>query len=107
MDFLPEHIEAVLYGSTIVVRKGIDPFKEKLYIYHEMGHHYLHSLCIGYYQTDKIMVIKQEKEAETFATLILFPSMERIETEKDFIMTSGLPEKSAKLRINFWKRTGI
>lgn len=99
--------EAALLNDMIVVVRNGNPFIERLRVLHELGHHYLHSLCIGYYQTDKIMVIKQEREAETFAALILFPSLEKIETEKEFIITSGLPEKTAKLRINFWRRTGI
>lgn len=107
VDFLPDDVQAAFYESLIVVKKNSSPLIERLYILHELGHFFLHSMCIGYYQTDMIRVIKQEKEAEIFATLVLFPSLEKIETEKDFIMKSGLPEQTAKLRINFFRKTGI
>ncbi len=107
VDFLPSDVEAALYHDIIIVRKGEDPFREKLFVLHELGHFYLHSLCIGYYQSDLISVVKFEKEAETFASLILFPTIDAFETEKDFMMQSKLPPKTAKLRINFFRKTGI
>lgn len=107
VDFLPEHTDAALYHDMIALKKNETPLMEKLYILHELGHHFLHSLCIGYYQSDLISILKFEKEAETFAALVLFPSIESFETEQDFINQCGLPPKTAKLRINFFRRNGI
>lgn len=101
------HGVAAIYGDMIIVKKDENPFVEKLRILHELGHVYLHSMCIGYYQLDDVVVRKKEREAQTFATLVLFPSIDTFETERDFILQSGLPPKTAKLRINFFRRTGI
>ncbi len=91
----------------IIVVRDEDASKENLRILHELGHVFLHSMCIGFYQMDDVVVRKKEREAQTFATLVLFPSLDNFETEKEFILRSGLPEQTAKLRINFFRKTGI
>ena len=106
VDSLP-HGVATIYGEMIIVVKNENPSVEKLRILHELGHVFLHSMCIGFYQMDDFIVKKKEREAQTFASLILFPTIDNFETEQDFIQQSGLPPKTARLRINFFRRTGI
>src|SRR5689334_8336081 len=62
VDFLPNNIEAALYHDMILLKKNNNPFIEKLFILHELGHHYLHSICIGNYQADNILVRSKKKK---------------------------------------------
>lgn len=101
------HGLATIRGDMIYVVKDESPIIEKLRTLHELGHVFLHSMCIGYYQTDLIRVIKEEREAQTFATLVLYPSIDNYNMEKDFIAECGMPLDTAKLRINFFRKTGI
>jgi hypothetical protein len=106
-ESLPEGEDAHVLGNTIFVRSKLARIYETLCALHELGHSLVHAKCIGYRVSDELLVRKQEREAETFATLVLHPSLQDYKDEQDFIALSGLPAASAKLRINFFRRTGI
>lgn len=106
-ESLPEGEDAHVLGNVVFVRDKLPKIYEVLCVLHELGHNILHAKCIGYRVSDELLIRKQEREAETFATLVLHPSLKDYATEQDFISMSGLPAASAKLRINFFRRTGI
>jgi Zn-dependent peptidase ImmA (M78 family) len=99
--------DAEILGEVIFVRKELPDMYKLLCIGHELGHHVLHAKCIGYRITDKVLVKRTEREAETFASLILFPNLDAYESEQEFMKKSGLPPKTAKLRIQYFRRTGV
>jgi Zn-dependent peptidase ImmA (M78 family) len=101
------HTDAAIIGNVIFVRKNITPLYRNICVLHELAHHLIHAKCIGYRIEDKVLVSRDEREAETFAALVLFPSLKDYETEKQFKQESLLPPRTARARINYWKRTGI
>jgi len=106
-ESLPPGEDAHVLGNTIVVRNKLPQIYEVLCALHELGHTLLHAKCIGYRISDDLLVRKQEREAETLATLVLHPTLKDYKTEQEFVLNSGLPHSSAKLRINFYRRTGV
>lgn len=98
--------DAAVIGRIIFVRDRMPSIKRQLCILHELGHVLLHGLCIGYRMQDETFVKKQEREAETFAMLCLFPTVNDYDTEDDFIRRCGLSEATALLRLKYYRRTG-
>jgi len=95
-----------LFGTIIGVKRGL-PYKEEIAsIAHEICHDEFHSSCIAYRELKRVMIEREEGQAEMFASLVVFPSLTEYETADEFIRTCGVSHTLAEMRLKFFEKYG-
>lgn len=105
-DLLDTNTLAVLRSGRMYLRPGLGRFEEILAIAHEHCHDKFHPECIAYRDLDLFQIDREEAQANTFATLCLYPSLEEFDTEDEFRAQSVMSERLTELRLAFKRKHG-
>jgi Zn-dependent peptidase ImmA (M78 family) len=95
-----------LFGDIIGIKTGMSHKEEVASIAHEICHDLFHASCIAYRVLREVEINKDEAEAETFASLVVFPSLTDYETADEFRRTCGTSSTLAEQRLKFFERHG-
>ncbi len=98
---------STLFGPQIILRKGLSRKAEIASVAHELCHDRFHADCVAYRDMERQAIERNERQAEMFAGLVVFPSIEEYETHEAFRAgNSRLPENLIAARLEFRERYG-
>jgi Zn-dependent peptidase ImmA (M78 family) len=95
-----------LFGHQIILRKGLSKKAQVASVAHELCHERFHADCVAYRDLRDAMIERNERQADLFAGLVLFPTLTEYETQEAFVRTCGVKPEIAQARIEFFERYG-